>query len=81
MLEVSKPTERPRPYACPNLPLSGGSELLLALPEFILTDARIDDQDELVVEVELPRDVQPCTSCGTMEQHRIHDWRTHTVHL
>jgi transposase len=60
-------------------PDEGWSELLLALPEFILTDARIDEYDELVAEVVLPRDVQPCTRCGTIEQHRVHDWRTHTV--
>jgi transposase len=60
-------------------PVEGWSELLLALPEFLLTDARIDEHDELVAEVVLPRDVQPCTRCGTIERHPIHDWRTHTV--
>lgn len=60
-------------------PVEGWSELLLALPEFILTDARIDEHNELVAEVVLPRDVQPCTRCGTIQLHPIHDWRTHTV--
>jgi hypothetical protein len=74
------PTERPRPYACPNLPLSRGwSELLLALPEFILTGACSDEHDELVAHVELPRDVQACTRCGVLDRHRVHDRRTHTV--
>jgi transposase len=61
------------------IPVEGWSELLLALPEFILTDAYIDEHDELVAEVVLPRDVQPCTRCGSIELHRIHDWRTHTL--
>jgi hypothetical protein len=52
---------------------------LLALPEFILTAASLDDHDELVADVELSRDVQPCTRCGVIELHPIHDWRTHTV--
>jgi hypothetical protein len=60
-------------------PAQGWSELLLALPEFLLTDAYIVEHDELVAEVVLPRDVQPCTRCGTIQQHPIHDWRTHTV--
>ena len=38
-------------------PVQGWSELLLALPEFLLTDARIDEHNELVAHVELPRDV------------------------
>jgi transposase len=57
----------------------GWSELLLALPEFDLIDAFIDAHDELVAEVVLPRDVQPCTRCGVISRHPIHDWRTHTV--
>ncbi|GGI09842.1 transposase family protein [Egicoccus halophilus] len=52
---------------------------MLALPEFILTDARIDEHDELVAVVELPRGVQPCSRCGTLERHPLHDWRRHTV--
>jgi transposase len=60
-------------------PVQGWSELLLALPEFILTDAYIDDDGELVAGVALPRDVQPCTRCGVIELHRVHDRRTHTV--
>jgi transposase len=63
-------------------PVEGWSELLLALPEFILTGAHIedrDDHDELVAHVELPREVQPCTRCGVIERHPLHDWRTHTV--
>jgi len=60
-------------------PDQGWSELLLALPEFILTDANIDENDELVADVELPRGVQPCTSCGVIGLHPLHDWRRHTV--
>jgi transposase len=59
--------------------VQGWSELLLALPEFFLTDAFIDDYGELVAEVELPRDVQPCPRCGVIELHRVHDRRWHTV--
>jgi transposase len=60
-------------------PAEGWSELLLALPEFVLTDAKIDEHDELVANVELPRDVQPCTRCGVIGLHPLHDWRSHTV--
>jgi transposase len=60
-------------------PDQGWGELLLALPEFDLTDAFIDADDELVAHVVLPRDVQPCTRCGVLDRHRVHDWRTHTV--
>jgi transposase len=60
-------------------PVEGWSELLLALPEFTLTDAHIDGDDELVAHVELPRDVQPCTRCGVLDEHRVHDRRRHTV--
>ncbi len=60
-------------------PVQGWSELLLALPEFILIDASIDEDDELVAVVELPREVQPCTRCGVLDQHRVHDRRWHTV--
>jgi transposase len=60
-------------------PVQGWSELLLALPEFILTDARIDERDELVANVELAREVHACTRCGSVELHPLHDWRTHTV--
>jgi transposase len=60
-------------------PVEGWSELLLALPEFILTDAYIDAGGELVAHVELPREVQPCTRCGVIDRHRVHDRRTHTV--
>ena len=38
-------------------PVQGWSELLLALPKFVLTDATIDEHDELVADIELPRDV------------------------
>jgi hypothetical protein len=41
-------------------PVQGWSELLLALPELILTDAHVDEHDELVAIIELPRDMQPC---------------------
>ncbi len=54
------------------------SELLLALPEFDLTDVHIDGHDELVAEVELPRGLQPCTRCGLLERHLVHDRRRHT---
>lgn len=60
-------------------PVQGWSELLLALPEFTLTDAVIDVDDELVAEVELSRDVQACPRCGLIERHRVHDRRWHTV--
>jgi transposase len=60
-------------------PVQGWSELLLALPEFILTDAHVTDGDELVAEVELPRDVQPCPRCGVIDTHPLHDYRRHTV--
>ena len=60
-------------------PVQGWSELLLALPEFVLTDAYIDDVGELVACVELPRGLQPCTRCGVIDRHRVHDRRTHTV--
>ena len=59
--------------------VEGWSELLLALPEFILADAHVDEHDELVAHVELPRGLQACPRCGAIERHRIHDWRTHTV--
>jgi transposase len=60
-------------------PVQGWSELLLALPEFILTDARIDEHDELVAVVELPRGMQPCTRCGVIDRHLVHDRRWHTL--
>jgi transposase len=60
-------------------PVEGWSELLLALPEFILTDAYLDGDDELVADVELPHDIQPCTRCGVLDLHPVHDRRTHTV--
>ncbi|MCA1783762.1 MAG: transposase [Intrasporangiaceae bacterium] len=52
---------------------------MLALPEFVLNDASIDEHDELVAQVELPRGVQPCPDCGVLDHHRVHDRRTHTV--
>jgi transposase len=61
-------------------PVQGWSELLLALPEFTLTDAHLDeDHDELIAVVELPRDLQACPRCGLIELHRVHDRRWHTV--
>jgi transposase len=60
-------------------PVQGWSELLLALPEFILTDAHVDDAGELIAVVELPRGLQPCTRCGVLSRHRVHDRRWHTV--
>ena len=52
---------------------------MLALPEFDLIDAHVDETDELHAIVVLPRDVQACPSCGSIELHPIHDWRWHTV--
>jgi transposase len=60
-------------------PVQGWSELLLALPEFTLIDAHVTDHDELVAEVELARDDQPCPRCGVIDSHPLHDYRTHTV--
>jgi transposase len=60
-------------------PVEGWAELLLALPEFILTDAYLDEHDELVAEVELPRGLQPCTRCGVIDRHPVHDRRWHTI--
>jgi transposase len=61
-------------------PVQGWSELLLALPEFHLLDAYVDhDADELIVTVELPRDLQGCPRCGVIELHRLHDYRWHTA--
>lgn len=60
-------------------PVQGWSELLLALPEFILIDAHVTENEELVAEVELPRDVQACPDCGVIEAHPLHDYRSHTV--
>ena len=60
-------------------PVRGWSELLLALPEFDLTDAYVSVDDELVVDVELARDEQPCPRCGVIATHRLHDYRRHTV--
>ncbi|MEX2374570.1 MAG: hypothetical protein WD942_03165 [Dehalococcoidia bacterium] len=60
-------------------PVEGWSELLLALPEFILTHAFVDEHDELVAHVELPREVQPCSRCVVIERHPLHDRRSHTV--
>ena len=40
-------------------PVKGWSELLLALPEFTLTDVHVGDDNEFVVETVLLRDVQP----------------------
>jgi transposase len=61
-------------------PVQGRSELLRALPEFILTDAHVtENDDELVADIELARDHQACPRCGVIELHRLHDYRTHTV--
>ena len=60
-------------------PVQGWSELLLALPEFILIDAHVDEHDELHAVVTLPRDVQACPRCGVIDLHPVHDWRSHTV--
>jgi hypothetical protein len=79
MLEVSTHRATEAVRVSQATPDQGWSELLLALPEFDLTDAFIDAHDELVAEIELPRDLQACTGCGTIEQHQIHGWRTHTV--
>lgn len=55
------------------------SELLLALPEFTLTHAHVDEHDELIATVQLPRDVQACPRCGLIELHTVHVRRWHTV--
>jgi hypothetical protein len=60
-------------------PVEGWAELLLALHEFIQTEAQIDEHDELVAAVELPRGLQPCTRCGVIHRHLMHDRRWHTV--
>ena len=53
---------------------------MLALPEFILTHARIDKSDEFVAEIKLPRDIQSCIRFAVIDrQHPLHDWRTDTV--
>ena len=54
-------------------PVHGWSGLLLALPEFDLTDAQVSDRDEIVADVELPRDVEACPDCGVFETHPLHD--------
>jgi transposase len=59
-------------------PVEGWAELLLALPEFILTDAHIDQHDELVAVVELPREEHSCTRCGVIDRHPVHDRRWHS---
>jgi hypothetical protein len=58
-------------------PVLGWAELLLALPEFILTDAYIDEHDELVAVAEPRRGLQPCTRCGVIDHHLVHDRRAH----
>ncbi|GGI02504.1 hypothetical protein GCM10011354_00580 [Egicoccus halophilus] len=52
----SSTPQRVHGWMFPSYPCSGWSELLLALPEFVLTDAHIDGDDELFAHVELPRD-------------------------
>lgn len=47
--------------------VQGWSQQLLALHEFILTDARIDEHIEPVAHIEPPRDVQACSECGAIE--------------
>jgi hypothetical protein len=79
MLEVSTHRATEAVRVSQPTPVQGWSELLLALPEFTLIDAHVTDDDELVADVELPREVQPCTRCGVLDHHRVHDRRTHTV--
>ncbi len=56
------------------------SDVLLALPDFHLLWTEIVGGDtELVVGVELPRDVQACPSCGSIERHEVHDRLWHRV--
>ena len=79
MLEVSIPPSdqgrtHERNYCC-----SGWSELVLALPEFVLNHVRVDAHDELVAVVELPREVQACPGYGAIELHLLRDWRWHSV--
>ena len=56
MLEVS--THRAAETICMSdrSPVEGWSEPL-ALPEFVLTHATTDEHDEVVADIELPRDV------------------------
>jgi transposase len=79
MLEVSthRATEAIRMNNATSV--EGWSELLLALPEFVLTHATIDEHNELVADIELPRDVQACIRCGVIDLHPLHDWRHHNV--
>jgi transposase len=79
MLEVSTHRATEAVRVSQATPVRGWSELLLALPEFILTDAYVDERDELIAVVELPRDVRPCTRCGVIDRHLVHDRRWHTV--
>ena len=65
-----------RNYPC----VQGWSGRLLALPEFILTDARVArDAEESIATVELRRDLQACVRCGVIELHPVHGRRWHTV--
>jgi transposase len=79
MLEVSTHRATEAVRVSQATPVQGWSELLLALPEFTLTDALINEQNELVAHVELPHEVQPCARCGVLDVHRVHDRRRHTV--
>jgi transposase len=79
MLEVSTHRATEAVRVSQATPVQGWSELLLALPEFTLTDAHVDDDGELIAYVELPREAHPCTRCGVIERHPLHDSRTHTV--
>ncbi len=78
MLGVLKPTEPKATRMSDATPVLPWSDLLLALPEFDLLHAEVIN-DELIVTVELPRDVQACPSCGTIELHRVHDRRWHRL--
>jgi transposase len=79
MLEVSTHRATEAIRVNDRICVEGWSELLLALPEFVLTDATIDEHDELVAEIELPREVQACIRCGVIDRHPLHDWRHHNV--
>ena len=79
MLEVSTHRATEAIRVNDTTPVEGWSELLLALPEFGLTHANIDEHNELVADIELPRDVQACIRCGVIDLHPLHDWRHHNV--
>jgi hypothetical protein len=66
----SSPTSRRRstrtgPQSAPTAPRHGANSKL--------PYASITDDDKLVADVELPRDVQACPRCGVTDTHGLHD--------